>query len=790
MRRANCPSMIQPARRCDMKTKDIPEDATFDEYNNAAGGWGSVKALGSILQQEHVIASGTRILMHQNKPEGFACVSCSWAKPADPHLFEFCENGAKATAWEITRKRATAAFFAQHTVTEMEAWNDLELESSGRVTEPMKYDAASDRYLPVSWSEAFDDIAAQLRAMDPKKVVFYASGRASLETSYLYQLMARMYGTNNLPDSSNMCHESTSVALPQTIGVPVGTVTLDDFGQTDCILFFGHNTGTNAPRMLHPLEEVRKRGVPVITFNPLRERGLERFVNPQSPKEMVTPAHTDISTQYLQIKIGGDSAAAIGMAKRILERDDKARQEGLPRLLDLAFIEEHTSGFEQFADAVRAAPWDELERHAGVSRAELELAADTYAGAGRAMLMYGMGVTQHREAVRTIHMLTNLLLMRGNIGKPGAGICPIRGHSNVQGQRTVGITEKPELVPNDKLRALYHFEPPMEKGLNTVEACEKIRDGELSAFFMLGGNFVRAIPDHGVMEAAWRKLPLTVQVVTHFNRSCVIHGQTSYVLPCLGRIEIDRQRGGEQAVSVEDSTGCMHGSRGRAEPASPHLLSEPAIVAELAKRLLPFNPQVDWDGWVGDYARIRDAIEATYPDIFRDFNARMWNPGGFARPLAARERQWKTPNGRANFMTPDGFDPDPDMPGDAPEVLRLMTTRGDSQFNTTVYSLDDRFRGVWGTRRVLLMNLRDLQQHGLAAGDFVCAETVSADGVERRVPHLRVEPFDIPVGCVMGYFPELNRLIPLFHHARGSKVPAAKSVPIRLIPELREPSLS
>ncbi|AON53680.1 FdhF/YdeP family oxidoreductase [Herbaspirillum seropedicae] len=773
-----------------MKTKDIPEDATFDEYNNAAGGWGSVKALGSILQQEHVIASGTRILMHQNKPEGFACVSCSWAKPADPHLFEFCENGAKATAWEITRKRATPAFFAQHTVTEMEAWNDLELESSGRVTEPMKYDAASDRYLPVSWSEAFDDIAAQLRAMDPKKVVFYASGRASLETSYLYQLMARMYGTNNLPDSSNMCHESTSVALPQTIGVPVGTVTLDDFGQTDCILFFGHNTGTNAPRMLHPLEEVRKRGVPVITFNPLRERGLERFVNPQSPKEMVTPAHTDISTQYLQIKIGGDSAAAIGMAKRILERDDKARQEGLPRLLDLAFTEAHTSGFEQFADAVRAAPWDELERHAGVSRAELELAADTYAGAGRAMLMYGMGVTQHREAVRTIHMLTNLLLMRGNIGKPGAGICPIRGHSNVQGQRTVGITEKPELVPNDKLRTLYHFEPPMEKGLNTVEACEKIRDGELSAFFMLGGNFVRAIPDHGVMEAAWRKLPLTVQVVTHFNRSCVIHGQTSYVLPCLGRIEIDRQRGGEQAVSVEDSTGCMHGSRGRAEPASPHLLSEPAIVAELAKRLLPFNPQVDWDGWVGDYARIRDAIEATYPDIFRDFNARMWNPGGFARPLAARERQWKTPNGRANFMTPDGFDPDPDMPGDAPEVLRLMTTRGDSQFNTTVYSLDDRFRGVWGTRRVLLMNLRDLQQHGLSAGDFVCAETVSADGVERRVPHLRVEPFDIPAGCVMGYFPELNRLIPLFHHARGSKVPAAKSVPIRLIPELREPSLS
>jgi anaerobic selenocysteine-containing dehydrogenase len=292
------------------------------------------------------------------------------------------------------------------------------------------------------------------------------------------------------------------------------------------------------------------------------------------------------------------------------------------------------------------------------------------------------------------------------------------------------------------------------------------------------------------MEPAWRNLPLTVQVVTHFNRSCVIHGKTAFLLPCLGRIEIDRQRGGEQAVAVEDSTGCMHGSRGRVEPASPHLLSEPAIIAELAKRLLPFNPHVDWDGWVGDYARIRDAIEATYPDIFRDFNGRMWTPGGFPRPLAARERQWKTPNGRANFKTFDSFEPDPDMPADAPGVLRLMTTRGDSQFNTTVYSLDDRFRGVWGTRRVLLLNLRDMQAQGLVPGDFVTAETVSDDGVERRVDHLRVEPFDIPVGCVMGYFPELNRLIPLFHHARGSKVPAAKSIPVRLIAEVSEPVLS
>ncbi|EJN09532.1 FdhF/YdeP family oxidoreductase [Herbaspirillum sp. YR522] len=766
-----------------MKTKDIPEEATFHSYNNSAGGWGSVKALASSLMHEHVVGSGTRVLMKQNKPDGFACVSCSWAKPSDPHLFEFCENGARATAWEITDRRATPELFAQHTVSDMLSWNDLELEATGRLTHPMRYDAGSDRYVPVSWQEAFDDIGARLRDMDPKRVVFYASGRASLETSYMYQLMARMFGTNNLPDSSNMCHESTSVALPKSIGVPVGTVGLEDFEKTDCILFFGHNTGTNAPRMLHPLEEVRKRGVPVITFNPLRERGLVSFVNPQSALEMLTPARTAISSQYVQIKIGGDTAAVIGMAKHLLALDDAAQAARRPRILDVDFIKQHTAGFPQFEAVVRSTGWDDIELHSGVTRAELEAAAATYAGANAAMLMYGMGVTQHREAVRTIGMLANLLLMRGNIGKPGAGICPIRGHSNVQGQRTVGITEKPELVPNDRLRELYHFEPPMDKGLNTVEVCEQVQQGNISAFFMLGGNFVRAIPDHDQVEPAWREIPLTVQVVTKLNRSVIVHGKCSYLLPCLGRIEIDRQASGAQAVSIEDSTGCMHGSRGMVDPASEHLLSEAAIVAEVAKRILPPNPQVDWDAWVADYGRVRDAIEATWPDIFRDFNRRMWKPGGFSRPLAARERKWKTPNQLANFIVPAGLDPDPDMPADAPGVLRLMTVRGDSQFNTTVYGLDDRFRGVFGTRRVLLMNRADMDTLGLVPGTMAAAETVSDDGVQRRVARLRLEPFDIPVGCVMGYFPELNPLVPLFHHAKESKVPAAKSIPVRIVAE-------
>jgi molybdopterin-dependent oxidoreductase alpha subunit len=766
-----------------MQKQDHPEEATFKEYDNPAGGWGSVKALGSILIEQHVVVNGMRVLMKQNKPDGFACVSCSWAKPADPHAFEFCENGAKATAWEITNKRIDPDFFSTHTVAEMAKLSDFELEDMGRVTHPMRYEPGVDKYVPIAWEQAFDEIGAALRAMQPESVVFYTSGRASLEASYMYQLMARMYGTTNLPDSSNMCHETTSVALPKTIGVGVGTVHLDDFEHTDCILFFGHNTGTNAPRMLHPLQEVRKRGVPIITFNPIKERGLVRFANPQSPIEMLTPSQTVISTQFVQIKIGGDTAAAMGMAKWIIEADDAAKAAGRKRIVDTDFINQHTSGFEEFAASARAAQWDEIERVSGVTRAELEKAAKTYVSAKAAMIMYGMGITQHREGIRNVNMLTNLLLLRGNIGKPGAGICPIRGHSNVQGQRTVGITEKPELVPNDKLKQQYGFEPPTKKGLNTVEACEAILQNKISAFVLLGGNFVRAVPDHSQIEPAWKQIPLTVQIVTRLNRSSIIHGKQSYLLPCLGRIEIDEQASGPQAVSVEDSTGCMHGSRGVAEPAADTLRSEPAIVAALAKQIVPPNPKVDWDAWVADYSKIRDAIAQTYHEIFHDFNERMWTPGGFSRPLGARDRVWKTENGKANFIAPDGFNSDPDLPNLSSDTLRLMTTRGDSQFNTTIYGLDDRFRGVFGTRHVLLMNAADMERLGLVEGSFVTAITDIRDDIHRSVSGLRVQPFDIPEGCMVGYYPELNPLIPLSHHAKESKVPAAKSIPVRLIPE-------
>jgi len=752
----------------------------IDALGEPSGGWGSLKSVTSILVREHVALAGTRVLTHQNKPDGFACVSCAWAKPAHPHPAEFCENGAKATAWEITTKRTPPEFFQQHTLTQLRReWSDHQLEEHGRLTAPLRFDAASDCYVETTWEDAFQAIARELRALNSNETVFYTSGRASLEASYLYQLLARLYGTNNLPDSSNMCHESTSVALPKSIGVGVGTVTLDDFDTTDCIFFFGQNVGSNSPRMLHQLQDARKRGIPIVTFNPIRETGLVSFANPQSPAEMLTGSKTQISTQYHQLRIGGDVAALMGLCKVMLERDDEARRANAPRVLDTEFIQAHTHGFEEFATQVRSCTWSDIENASALPRTDLEAAADVYLRANAVIAVYGMGLTQHRNGVETVQMLTNFLLLRGNIGKQGAGICPVRGHSNVQGQRTVGITEKPELAPLDKLKELYGFEPPREKGLATVDACEGVLAGRVKSFVCLGGNFVRAVPDTSRIEPAWRRLRLTVNIATKLNRTHLLPGEVAYLLPCLGRLEIDRQGGIEQTVAMEDSTGCMHGSRGRVEPASPLLLSEPAIIAGIAKALLPPNPRVEWDRWVSDYSLIRAAIERTIPDIFQDFNARMFTPGGFHRPLAARHRQWKTQTGKANFIKPTGLDADPDMQPEAGQVLRLMTIRSNDQFNTTIYGFEDRFRGIHGTREVLLMSAQDIQQHGLHAGDLVTVSTVASDLV-REVHNLRITPYAIPRGCAAAFYPECNTLIPLWHHAAESKVPASKSIPIRI----------
>jgi len=748
-------------------------------YHAPSGGWGSVRSLAEIVTREHIPLAAAKTLMAQNKPDGFACVSCAWPKPAHPKPFEYCENGAKATAWEITSRRACADFFAAHTVAELRGWTDYDLEQQGRLTQPMRWDSATDRYLPVAWADAFAEIGAELRAMHPDESVWYASGRASLETSYMFALAARLFGTNNLPDSSNMCHESTSVGLTASLGVPVGTTILEDMEQTDCLLFFGQNPGSNSPRALHPLQEAHRRGVPIITFNPLREPGLVKFSSPQSPAEMLVLPPTPISTSYHQVKLGGDIAAILGITKALIEADDAAAANGTARVLDHEFIAEHTEGFAAFATTARNANWRDIETRSGLSRHALEATAVTYAKSHRVMVVYGMGITQHREGVEAVRMLVNLLLLRGNIGKPGAGICPVRGHSNVQGQRTVGISEKPELVPLDKIAARYGFNPPRETGLNTVEACEAIIAGKIKAFLMLGGNFVRAIPERAEMEAAWSTLRLTVNIATKLNRSHLVHGEISYILPCLGRSEIDLQATGPQAVSIEDSTACVHGSRGVRPAASPYLLSEPAIVAGIAKATLKPNPNIDWDGWVADYALIRREIGAILPD-FADMETRMWQPGGFHRHIAARHRTWNTKSKRAEFVDPTSLNEDPDVTAEARDVLTMMTMRSNDQFNTTVYGYNDRFRGIKGTRMVVLMHKDDIIRLGFTEGDQVSLTTVADDGIDRMMSGFRVTPYDIPPGCIGTYYPETNALIPLWHHAKGSKVPAAKSIPVRV----------
>jgi molybdopterin-dependent oxidoreductase alpha subunit len=777
-------------------------------YSGPAGGWGSAKSVTEILLREHVAIDGSTLLSHQNKPDGYMCVSCAWAKPAKTHPLEFCENGAKATAWEVTSRRADAKFFAAHKLAELERWRDHDLEEKGRLTEPMRWDPATDTYKPVSWEAAFDEIGRELRALKPESVEFYTSGRASLETAYMYQLFARMYGSNHLPDCSNMCHETSSVALPQSIGASVGTAVLSDFQNTDCIFYIAQNVGTSSPRLLHDLQDAVDRGVKIVAINPLRERGLERFINPQSPSQMLTGKETQIASSYYQVRNGGDVAALFGICKALIEADDILRQSGVSlvagedaepnppsnaaaiafaasiaaadrkHILDHDFIQQHTAGFEEFATTARSHTWEDLERVSGLTRDQMMEAAKTYAMSDAVMMVYGMGLTQHVMGGHNIHMVVNLALLRGNIGKPGANICAVRGHSNVQGQRTVGITEKPGLVPLDKLAELYEFEPPRWTGHSAVEACEAIIRGETRAFISLGGNFLRAVPDTDVIETAWQRLRLSVNIATKLNRSHVVHGEIAYLLPCLGRTEVDEQASGPQAVSIESSVAHFHGSRGRAKPASASLKSEPAIVAGLAKATLQGKGKVDWDKWVGNYAEVRDAIELTYPETFRGFNERLFQPGGFPRPVPARERKWVTANGKANFLTPPQLFPD--FKAEGADVLFLTTLRSNDQFNTTIYGYTDRFRGIEGTRHVLLMNPVDIERLGLAAGDAVDLVTAIGTDRTRSVRGLRVVAYGIPAGSCAAYYPEANPLFPLTHHEPEAKTPGYKLLPVHV----------
>ncbi|PVX31014.1 FdhF/YdeP family oxidoreductase [Sphingomonas pokkalii] len=741
-------------------------------YSGAEGGWGSLRGMALVAGAERPGPDALSALARLNKPGGMMCTSCAWTKPAKPHMFEFCENGAKATMWDLTTRRATPAFFAQHSLTELRGWSDYDLEQAGRLTNPMRYDRATDKYVPCTWEEAYRAIGSKLRDIPAKEAIFYASGKASLETSYAWALFARLYGHNNLPDSSNMCHETTSVALKSTIGAPVGTCLLEDFEHCDAIFFFGQNTGTNSPRFIHTLAAARKRGAKIVTFNPIYEKGLIEFRNPQSA-QMITGGKTKISSHYYQLKAGSDIAAMLGMAKHILAEEDR-----IGGVLDHAFLAQHSHGFEAYAETVRATSWETIEHETGLDRADLIEAANVYIQAERAIGIWGMGLTQHHGGYDNVASVVNLMLLRGNIGRLGAGVSPVRGHSNVQGQRTVGISEKPELVPLDRLAEQYGFEPPTEEGYTTVTGCQAIVAGKVRAFLGLGGNFLRAAPDHRVMEKAWTGMDLTVQIATKLNRGQLFCGETAYLLPCLVRAEEDIQNGTPQVVTMEDSLSCIHGSIGKAKPASPHLQSEMAIVAALAQATLEPNPRVPWAEWSTDYAAVRDAIEATYPDKFRDFNQRLFTPGGFFKGNTARERDWQTKSGKAEFTVPGALN----ATGFAAEegLYRLITLRSNDQFNTTVYGYSDRLRGIEGKRDVLLINPTEMARAGLREGQRVALVGDASDGVDRVVEGLEVLPFNLPEGCLAGYYPELNPLIALRHHDQASHTPAAKSVPVRI----------
>lgn len=739
-------------------------------YDGPAGGWGALKATAIAVKNQMDTLKAPPTLMRTNQPDGFDCPGCAWPDKDHGSTFQFCENGAKAVTWEATTKRVTQAFLAENTITSLLQRSDYELEGYGRLTTPLRYDAASDTFIEVSWEEAFTRIANKLAALPPDEVEFYTSGRASNEAAYLFQLFAREYGTNNFPDCSNMCHEATSVGLPQSIGIGKGTVSLDDFDSAELILSMGHNPGTNHPRMMGTLHELARRNVPIIVFNPLRERALERFADPQNVMEMATNSSTDIASTYYLVRAGGDSAALKGIAKAVL-----AIEAETGTAMDHAFIREHTEGFEGFAADIEATSWALIEQDSGLKQADLRRVAEAYVKSNATILTYGMGITQHNRGTDNVRLLVNLLLMRGNIGKPGAGVCPLRGHSNVQGNRTVGITEKPSSDFLNKLENVFGFTPPSHHGHDAVQAMKAIVDKQAKALICLGGNFAVALPDSDVTFPAMRELELSVHIATKLNRTHLLTGKETLLLPCLGRTELDEQSGNRQSVTVEDSMSMVHASSGKLKPASPLLRSEPAIVAGMASAALP-RTRVNWNELIADYDLIRDLIEKTIPG-FDDYNARIRQPGGFQMPLPPRDRIWPTPSGKAMFSLYQGTHEDLTVPGD--DVLRLITLRSHDQYNTTIYAMDDRYRGVFGRRDVLFMCDFDLERLGLEHGDVVDLES-AVPGYRMRLESMTVIRYAISQGSIGAYYPEANVLIPLDYIDKESGTPSYKSAPVRI----------
>ncbi|MFF4349037.1 FdhF/YdeP family oxidoreductase [Streptomyces sp. NPDC001530] len=713
-------------------------------------------------------------LLNINQTKGFDCPGCAWPEPAPGRRAknEYCENGAKHINDEATSRRVTADFFREHSVSELGEKSDYWLNQQGRLTEPMVKRPGSDHYEPIDWDEAIGLVAEELDRLDsPDEALFYTSGRLNNEAAFLLQLFARAYGTNNLPDCSNMCHESSGFALQETLGIGKGSVSLDDIHHCDLIFVVGQNPGTNHPRMLSALEETKRNGGHIVAVNPLPEAGLIRFKHPQKARGIVGRG-TPIADQFLQIRPGGDLALFQALNLLLLEAEDARPGTAL----DHGFIEAHTTGFADFVEQARKASWDDILDATGLTREEIEAVGERVLRSEGIIVCWAMGLTQHKHAVPTIREIVNFLMLRGNIGKPGAGVCPVRGHSNVQGDRTMGIWERMPQEFLDALEREFAFTPPTEHGLDSVNAIRAMRDGDAKVFLGVAGNFIRATPDSEVTERAMRRCRLTAHISTKLNRSHAVCGDTALILPTLGRSDRDIQAGGEQFITVEDSMSEVHASRGRLDPASPHLLSEVAIISRLARRTLGDNPSIPWEKFEADYGTIRDWISRVVPG-FEDFNARVARPGGFRLQNPVNEGVFPTPSGKAVFTCNDF-----EMLRAPAGHLLLQTLRSHDQWNTVPYARNDRYRGIHNARRVVLVNPVDLEELGLTDRSEVDLVSVWRDGVERRAEKFRVVAYPTTPGSAAAYYPETNVLVPLDSVADISNTPTSKGVVVRLEP--------
>jgi molybdopterin-dependent oxidoreductase alpha subunit len=747
------------------------EDYARHEYHHPAAGWGAAKSVGLVLERAGEPLDGVRALFVMNQEDGgFDCPGCAW--PDDPSglKLDLCENGVKHTTWEMAPAKADAEFFAQHTVGELAGWSDYDLEAVGRLAEPLSYNPATDKYEAISWEDAFALVGDTLGRLDgPDQATFYTSGRLSNEATFLYQLWVREFGTNNLPDCSNMCHEATGRALTPALGTGKGTVDLHDWEVADAIWVMGDNAATNAPRMLTWLAEADRRGAALVHINPLIEAASRRTIVPHEFVDMATFHTTQIGTMQIQVRIGGDMALLRGVAKAVLEA-----AENDPALLDREFIEHHTAGFDEYRSLVAATPWQDLVEGSGIAEHEIRGLADSYLASQRVIIAWCLGITQHEHGVDTVREIVSLLLLRGNVGREGAGPCPIRGHSNVQGNRTCGIDHRPSEEFLQRLGEVCGFEAPRKHGLSVVPTIEAMRRGDIKVFVALGGNFALATPDLPYTFDALRTCELTVQVSTKLNRSHIVHGQRALILPCLGRTETDRQAGGEQGITVEDAMSMVHISFGMKEPVSPHVRSECAILAGMARASLP-DSSTPWEAYTQDYDRIRDTM-ARALEGFEDFNRRARYPHGFRLAQPARQRVFQTASGRAEFSAaslPDDVDPGEGR-------LMLATIRSHDQFNTTIYSNDDRYRGLRGLRTAIFMNSNDMRERGLAEFDLIDVTSFSKDGSTRTVHGYRAVQYEIPPGCAAGYMPELNVLSGIADISTQSEQPVSKHLVVEV----------